>query len=395
MIDNNFTRIFDNGMVYKENQSNHWLLLLSAEGAELPESEIAKLNGKWLKALQIEITDCCNERCVHCYIPNDAKKKGQTMSKEKVKDLLRQFRNMNGLRVIFSGAETLLHPDLIELLRYARQLDLMLFLHTNLIILNESQAQELAELNMFNVQVSLYSDKAEVHDSITGRKGSYMRTVRGLDMLARHHVPVTISCPIMRQNIATIEGVKAYADHWGFGCYFDEIMMAQHNGDSGNLSVRISKEEIPSLIERLIRLRPEYMQTIRESESEDELLSKKFARRMTACNILSSSMCIDTDGTAYPCAGWNGMKLGNANNTSLEELWQNGNNVDLLRKTKTSEFAKCRNCKFHNFCDMCPVYNYNENGDSTQPCAMFCEKARVMRGVIRKLYKEYKTNNNI
>jgi radical SAM additional 4Fe4S-binding domain len=296
------------------------------------------------------------------------------MPKETVKDLLRQFREMNGLRVIFSGAETLLHPDLMELLRYARQLDFMLFLHTNLIILNESQAQELSDLNMFNVQVSLYSDKAEVHDSITGKQGSYLRTVRGLEMLARYHVPVTISCPIMRQNITTIEGVKAYADQLGFGCYFDEIMMAQHNGDSRNLSVRISKEEMPNLIERLIRLRPEFMQSICESESEDELLSKKFARRMTACNILSSSMCIDSDGTAYPCAGWNGMRLGNVNSSSLEELWQNGNNVELLRKTKTSEFVKCRNCDFHNFCDMCPVYNYNENGDRLSLVLCFVKK---------------------
>jgi hypothetical protein len=85
MIDNIFTRIFDNEMVYKENQSNHSLQLLSAEGKELPETEIDQLNGKWLKALQIEITDCCNERCLHCYIPNDSKKKDKPCPKKRLR----------------------------------------------------------------------------------------------------------------------------------------------------------------------------------------------------------------------------------------------------------------------------------------------------------------------
>jgi len=389
MRNNIFTRIFDNGMVYIENQNEHTLQLLSADGVELPESELDKWNGRWLKTLQIEITDRCNERCIHCYIPNHAKDKGRTMSKEMVKDLLTQFRKMNGLRVVFSGAETLLHPDLMELLRYARDLDFMLFLHSNLVILTESQAQELAALNLFNVQVSLYSDNAEVHDAITNRKGSYARTIRGLELLAKYNVPVTISCPIMKQNSATIEGLKAYADSLGFSCYFDEIMMAQHNGDPCNLSVRITREEMPALIERIIRLRPEYMRAIREAKSEEELLTKKFARRMTVCNIMSSGMCIDSDGTAYPCAGWNGMKLGNVNNSSLKELWLHGNNTDILRSTKTTEFAKCKQCNLHNFCDMCPVYNYNETGDLTEPCAVFCEKARMTRNVVRNLYKEY------
>ena len=388
MNTNIFIRIFDNGIVYEEDQSTHTLRLLSPDGDVLPESEMKKLECRWLKSLQIEITDRCNERCVHCYIPNQTKDTGRTLPKDKVKDLMRQFRNMGGLRLILSGGETLLHPNLIELLQYGRRLDLMLFLHTNLLILTEKQAQELGNLKMFNVQVSLYSDKADVHDAVTGRKGSFAQTIHGLELLVKYHVPVTISCPIMRQNAHTIEGLKAYADKLGVDCYFDDIMMAQHNGDASNLNVRVPIENMRRLVERLIRLRPEYMQAIRESRSEEELLTKKFARRMTACSIMASGMCIDSDGTAYPCAGWNAMKLGNVNTSTLQELWQKGKNVDMLRHTKTVEFPKCSKCNLHNFCDMCPVYNFNENGDMTVPCVAFCQKAQITRETVKKIYQE-------
>ena len=282
----------------------------------------------------------------------------------------------------------MLYPNLLELLQYGRELDLMLFLHTNLQILTEKQAQQLGDLKMFNVQVSLYSNQSKVHDEVTGRKGSYARTIQGLELLVKYHVPVTISCPIMKQNVHSIEGVKAYADSLGVNCYFDDIMMAQHNGDISNLNVRISSKNMSKLVERLIRLRPEYMQAIRESGSEEELLTKKFARRMTACDIMSSGMCIDSDGTAYPCAGWNAMKLGNVNTATLQELWQKGENVDMLRHTKAMDFPKCTQCNLHNFCDMCPVYNFNENGDMSVPCIAFCQKALITREMVKKIYQE-------
>lgn len=383
-----FKRILEGGVLYEEDQVQHTVRLISSDGKELPEDALSHWYGRWLKTLQIELTYNCNERCIHCYIPESFKKKGRTMPFEKVKDVLRQFRDMNGLRVIFSGGETLLYPDLIPILRYARQLDLMLFLHTNLLTITEVKAKNLADLNMFNVQVSLYSDNAEEHDSITQRKGSFERTLNGLKLLRKYGVPVTISCPVMRQNVESIEGLKNLADGLGISCYFDEIMMAQYNGETKNLDGRIPKKEMASLIERMIRLKPEYMKAIEESQSEEELSGKNWARRMRMCGIMSTTLCIDSDGTAYPCAGWNDMKVGNVYDIPLEKIWTEGENVNRLRLAKPKGFPKCKNCTLHNYCDMCAVYNYNENGDMTQPCRLFCEKARITRDIVKKLYTE-------
>lgn len=63
---------------------------------------------------------------------------------------------------------------------------------------------------------------------------------------------------------------------------------------------------------------------------------------------------------------------------TLSEIW-NSDNADRLRKIGIGDYAKCQKCDKHNFCDMCAVYNYNENGDLFDICPRFCEMAEILR----------------
>ena len=56
-----------------------------------------------LLSLQFELTSRCNERCIHCYIPNDKKNTGKDMPKEKVFSIIDEFAEMGGLHVTLSG----------------------------------------------------------------------------------------------------------------------------------------------------------------------------------------------------------------------------------------------------------------------------------------------------
>ena len=49
-----------------------------------------------LNAIQFELTSRCNERCIHCYIPNGKKKHGFDMPTEKVKSIIDEFAEMGG-----------------------------------------------------------------------------------------------------------------------------------------------------------------------------------------------------------------------------------------------------------------------------------------------------------
>ena len=126
-----------------------------------------------LNGIQFELTSRCNERCIHCYIPNAKKNSGGDMSLEKVKSIIDEFAENGGLQVTLSGGEVFLHKDIIPIIKYCREKDLMITILSNLIALRDYQIPVLKEYNVSAVQVSLYSMDASVHDLITTVKGSF------------------------------------------------------------------------------------------------------------------------------------------------------------------------------------------------------------------------------
>lgn len=86
-----------------------------------------------IRALQFELSSRCNERCIHCYIPNKKKDHGFDMPLAKVKSVLDEFAEMGGIFVTLSGGEAFLHKDLMEIVRYCREKDLGISILSNLI----------------------------------------------------------------------------------------------------------------------------------------------------------------------------------------------------------------------------------------------------------------------
>lgn len=342
----------------------------------------------WLRSLEVIVTSRCNERCVHCYIPNAEKDGAATLDKEMVKDVVRQFRAMNGLKINFSGGEPLLHPDIWELLDFCRQQNLMLSLNSNMIVLSSDMARRFKGLRMFNIQVSLYSMSPDIHDGITGRRGSFGRTCRSIEMLVRNDVPVMVSCPVMTANCHCVDDVRRYADSLGIDCYFDYVMMARSDGTSDNLGTRLTTSDTKTVIRQIVEANPMYLEAIRTAPSREALMDMRFANRWSKCDIMSASLCLDADGTMFPCPGWNSMKLANIRDTTLRQVWTESDVAKSLRAVDQREFAKCRTCDLHNFCDMCPVYNANENGSVNDVCAQFCMAARMLREVVGDIYDE-------
>ena len=66
--------------------------------------------------IQFELSSRCNERCIHCYIPNDKKNKGFDMPIQKVMSILDEFSAMGGIHVTLSGGEVLLHKRLMDII---------------------------------------------------------------------------------------------------------------------------------------------------------------------------------------------------------------------------------------------------------------------------------------
>jgi MoaA/NifB/PqqE/SkfB family radical SAM enzyme len=145
----------------------------------------------WRKtALQIELTSRCNERCVHCYIPHE--NKISDIDDALFYDTLDQCREMGLLNLTLSGGEPMLHPHFIDYLRKAQEYDFSINVLSNLTLLNDEIIAEMKANRLSSVQVSLYSMKSAIHDSITKMPGSFEKTKAAILKLIENDIPLPI-----------------------------------------------------------------------------------------------------------------------------------------------------------------------------------------------------------
>lgn len=349
-----------------------------------------------INGIQFELTSRCNERCVHCYIPNNKKNNGQDMSFEKVCSIIDEFAANQGLQVTLSGGEVFMHKDIMDIVRYCREKDLMITILSNLIALRDSQIAILKECNISCIQVSLYSMDAEIHDAITTVKGSFVKTKNAIEKLVAADVPVMISCPIMKQNLKSYKDVFAYARNLRCKCNTDFIMMAQSDLNTKNLENRLSLEETEYLIREIVDNDSDYRDYLISHKpiSEVDMINIDRYLKMPLCGAGINDCCITSNGDIYPCAGWQDMVVGNVNEQSLMEIWDKSPQLQKIRSVTEGDFPECVGCKARDYCARCLVRNYNEsNGDMYKINKHFCEVAFINKRIAEEYRSRVKEMN--
>lgn len=345
-----------------------------------------------LAGLQFELTSRCNERCIHCYIPNGKKNTGFDMSFEKFKYILDQYVAMGGIHVTLSGGEALMNKDILKMLRYCREKDLQISLLTNLISLKEEQIPVIKEVNVSLIQVSLYSMDANIHDTITTVKGSFEKTKAAIEKLHAADVPVQISCPVMKANKDGYDKVMQYARSLRMKSQTDYIMMAQADLDTSNLSNRLSLGETEKVIRKIMTFDKDYKNITLEQDPYSSIPIEDFAE-MPLCGAGVNDLCVTVNGDVYPCAGWQDFVVGNVFRQSLKDIWENSSKLAEVRKVRQKDFPKCLTCEARDYCNMCLVRNYNESGgDMFKINQHFCDVAFLNKRLVEEWREEQKKN---
>lgn len=379
-IDNPKTLIKDYTQQTEENVSENTLDFFLEEVQGRP----------MISALQFELSSRCNERCIHCYIPNGKKNKGFDMPLAKVKSILDEFAELGGIHVTLSGGEAFLHKDLIEICRYCREKDFKISILSNLIALKDEDIPALKEVNLSLIQVSLYSMNPEIHDFITKVKGSFQKTYNAIEKLVAADIPVQISCPLMKANKDGYEKVLEYAQSRKIKAQTDYIMMAQSDLNTENLANRLSLEETEKVIRSIIEKDIDYKEKTLKKVSISEAIEFDFERynKQPVCGVGYDNCCITANGDVYPCAGWQDYVLGNVYKQSLQEIWENSERIKELRKITQASFPQCLECEARDYCARCLVRNYNESGgDMFAVNHHFCDVAFLNKRLVEE-YRE-------
>ena len=319
--------------------------------------------------LHIDLTDGCNERCIHCYLP-----KGGThyIGKDIALKVMKEFREVHGLTVYISGGECMLHKDFAAILRYAKSLDLNIIVMSNLTLCDEKMVALLKEIDPQFVNVSLYAVTEAIHDSITQVPGSCYKTKEAIDELQAVGVHIRVATPFMRENKECVDELKAYTAKRNVHLIADSEIFGQIDHSCENQCHALSVAEL----EELISAHKDVFSMMPMESARCECEAK-------VCDIGDARLNLDAKGMYYPCDGFHGAIIGDTQKDSLWDVWT-GEPLNKLRALKNKDFGMCASCLDRAWCKTCPMRNFNETGNMFTHARWRCEAAQIYRKVFEE-----------
>ena len=139
------------------------------------------------KELNLFVGYSCNNNCWFC---SEMRNKGKPDKDTRtVKSELFNSRKNGFQRIVFTGGEPTIRPDIVELVSYAKSLGFEeIFIITNgRMLFYEELARRLAEAGLTHILFSLHGPNAAVHDCLTRSPGSFKQTVQGIKNMVNTH----------------------------------------------------------------------------------------------------------------------------------------------------------------------------------------------------------------
>ena len=154
-----------------------------------------------LRYLELIMTDRCNLQCRHCYL---GKGRHQDLPFELIRKIADEFEEIQGLRLLLSGGEPLLHPQFWRVNDLVRDFGFRSVLLSNGTLVTKAVARK---LRVHEVQISLDGMK-EGHESIRGR-GTFQKALKAIDHLQDSDILVSVATMIHKKNIKEFDSLAS------------------------------------------------------------------------------------------------------------------------------------------------------------------------------------------
>lgn len=161
--------------------------------------------------LWLELTNRCNLRCVHCYAESGPETgTSDLLAFDDYVRVLDEAHRLGCRRVQFIGGEPTLNRNLERLILHASGSGFeFIEVFTNLTRLSESLLTMFVKKKI-HIATSVYSNDSNVHDSITGKSGSFFATTRNIDRVLKAGLTLRLAFIEMTENLGHAEQTFAF-----------------------------------------------------------------------------------------------------------------------------------------------------------------------------------------
>ncbi|MDQ1330595.1 MAG: Radical protein [Thermodesulfobacteriota bacterium] len=344
--------------------------------------------------LDIELTERCNNSCIHCSInlpAGDKISSSRELDTDGWKNILRQAADLGFMTVRITGGEPLLRHDFSELYIFARLLGLKVLLFTNARLITSQIADMLADTPPLEyIEVSVYGMKKESYEAVTGVPGSYAGFRNGIQSLLDRKIPFVVKGALLPPNKNETREFKEWAATipWMEGTppvcsMFFDLRVRRDSALRNSIiyKLRVSPDEA-------IMILTEHPESYRREMAEffDRFASPSNDRLFT-CGI--GPACVDAYGTLQPCMALRLPDLTyDLKKGSLKEaLTSVFPRMREMRAENPLYLERCARCFLKPMCDQCPAKSWSEHGTLDTPVEYFCKIAHsqaLFLGLIKK-----------
>ena len=341
-------------------------------------AELWKAGRPALTRLDIELTERCNNDCVHCSVSlpaGDEEACRREMTAPEIKDLLAAAASLGCLGVRFTGGEPLLRDDFEGIYLAARKRGLRVRIFTNATLVTPRLAALFKTIPpLEEMEVSVYGMTAESAAAATGNPGAFEAARRGIGLLAAHGVPFIVKGAVLPSTAGETDGFEAWAGNFpgmggkpSYAVLFD--LRSRRDDEAKNGRIRKLRVGPKDYVRLTSRWGKGYAAELRAFAARS---AGAGGDRLFDC--LSSTASIDAYGCFQVCLSLRhpdtvyDLKAGSLSDAVSAFLPK----VREIRASNPAYLERCGRCFLKQFCLQCPAKSWAEHGTLDTPVEYFC-----------------------
>ena len=315
----------------------------------------------------------CNLRCVHCYSHSRNEEYSGELNHEEGIRLIDDLAAFKVPVILFSGGEPLMRPDILTLIRRAREQDVRSVISTNGTLITPDLAAQLKDADLSYVGVSL-DGLRETNDRFRGVSGAFDQALAGIRTCLQSGIKVGLRFTMNRRNAQDIEGIFDLIEAEGIPrvCFYHLVYAGRGSKlVKEDLSHQESRDVVDLLMDRTRALHDAgkavevltvdnhcdgpyvYLRLLREDAERAAKVMELL--EMNGGNSTGTGIgCVSWDGTVHPDQFWRHYSAGNVRERPFSEIWGTPSPDPLLsqlRERKKYLKGRCAGCRFLDVCN--------------------------------------------
>jgi radical SAM protein with 4Fe4S-binding SPASM domain len=338
-----------------------------------------------LPHLDVELTERCNNACMHCYInlsaADDAARRRE-FSTDEWQDIFRQAADLGTLSIRFTGGEPLLREDFSELYLSARRLGTKVQLFTNARLLTPELAVLFSRIPpLQKIEITVYGLTPATYDAAACSPGAYQEFRQGLELLLQYQVPFIVKWALLPPNRHELGEFEQWAA---------ALPWAEASPPSTSMEFDLrARRDSPARNQMIERLRPAPEEAVAHSTRDAERYRREMAQffaRFTrppgdtlfTCGA-GHSLHVDAYGHIQGCMLLRDPALTvDARLVSLARaLTDLPARLGALKATHPAYLERCARCFLRGLCESCPAKSWMEHGALDIPVDYHCQIAHT------------------